>query len=169
MTPYVLCRRGKEQVAGQGRERAGRPRICNHPQVSLQRLAVLMLCLLFLGTRVAGLHFHVWDQHEIPEVTVFHFGEHPHEHSARLTSEFAVDHFEDHASHRQFDAGSDVAVVAKVSTMVLALIVLFWLALSLASRISAGLIVPVECFRPPQVKRWPTLLIPPSQGPPRAA
>jgi hypothetical protein len=128
-----------------------------------------MLCLLFLGTRAAGLHFHVWDPHEIPEVTVFHYGEHPHEHGARLTSDFAADHFDDHASHRQFDAGSDVAVVAKVSTMMLVPVVLFWLAFALASRISAGLILPVECFRPPPVRHRPTLLLPPSQGPPRAA
>jgi hypothetical protein len=126
-----------------------------------------MLCLLFLGTRVAGLHFHVWDQHETPEVTASHYGEHHHDHGARLASEFATDHFGDHASHGEFDEGSDVALLAKVS-MVSVLAVLFWLAFSLVSRISAGLIVPVECFRPPPVRRRPTLLLPPSQGPPRA-
>jgi hypothetical protein len=152
-----------------GGKRASRLRICNDPAVSLRSLAVLILCLLFLGTRVTGLHFHVWDQHELPEVTVSHYGEHPHDHSARLTSEFAADHFDDHASHREFDAGSDVAVVAKISTMVIVLVALFWLAFSLTSGISTGLIVPIECFRPPPVRRWPTLLLPPSRGPPRTA
>ena len=143
--------------------------MCNYPGVSLRSLTVLMLCLAFLGARVSGLHFHVSGEHDPAAVMAYDHAEHAHHHGSHLTSEFAVGHFDDHASHQVTDAGSDVGILSKMATnAVLVLLVMFWLAFALASRVSAGLNVPVECFRPPPFRRRPTIL-PPSQGPPRAA
>jgi hypothetical protein len=72
-------------------------------------------------------------------------------------------------SNAAFDAGGDPGLLAKVPDIGLpVLLVVFWLAFALSSRLSAGLRLSADWFRPPPIRRWPTLLLPPSQGPPRA-
>jgi hypothetical protein len=147
----------------------GRP-MCNDRGVTRRSLAVLVLCLAFLGTRVAGLHFHFSEHHEhSPAVTALHAEPAGHADS-HLTSDFAIGHFDDHASNQEFDAGDADGLLAKLPvTSLPVLFVMLWLASVLVSRMAAGRFVPIECLRPPPLKRWPTLLLPPSQGPPRAA
>jgi hypothetical protein len=81
----------------------------------------------------------------------------------------ATDHFGDHASNEEFDVGGDSGLLAKVSTIGLpVLFVVFWLAFVLSSHMSKGLRLSVDWFRPPPLRRRAALLLPPSQGPPRA-
>jgi hypothetical protein len=135
----------------------------------MRSLTVLILCLAFLGTRVTGLHFHVSEGHEHTTAAASHHEEHADHPGSHLTSDFAIDHFSGHAVNDEFDAGGDAAPLAKLSSSGLPILfVLFWLAFALASSVSAGKRIPVVWLRPPPLRRWPTLLLPPSQGPPRA-
>jgi hypothetical protein len=134
----------------------------------IRSLVMLAFCLAFLATRVGGLHFHVSDHDHPPEPAV-HEVEHGHS-APHLTSELADDHLAGHASHDERDVVSaDAGLIAKLPTSGLPLLFLaLWSAFALRTRVASGRLVPIEWLRPPPNHRWPPLLLPPSQGPPRA-
>jgi hypothetical protein len=137
-------------------------------------LAILVLCLAYLGSRVAGLHFHVADAPDHHGSSAAQYGAHHgahHDHSvSHVTSDLTVDHFTGHASQHESDVGSGKGLIAKLPAPGLSfLLLVFWLGFALTPRLSGGLRVPVQWMRPPDLRRWPILLLPPSQGPPRAA
>ncbi len=148
---------------------AGDMRLCNDPDVSTRALAVLILCLAFVGTRVAGLHFHVADAPDHHEAVAAHHGGHHGHDVSHLTSDFAADHLAGHVSHDGSDVGAAKGLIAKLPALGLPLlIVIYWLGFALISRLFGGLRIPVQWMRPPDIRLWPVLQLPPSRGPPRA-
>jgi hypothetical protein len=130
----------------------------------------LVLSLAFLAAQVIGLHTHVSDGHAQESIATSDPGTHADHPGSHPISAYAVDHFSAHASSQEYDTGGDVGLLVKVPAAgLMVLYVVFWLALVLLSRAFAGIRVPFEWLRPPPIRRWPTRLLPPSQGPPRAA
>ena len=138
--------------------------------MGVRSLAVLLLCLAFLGTQVAGLHFHVSDTHGQHESSALHNDDGHHDHHAtHLTSEIAADHFAGHASNEESDVGVAASLTAKLPVLGMPILfVMFWLGFALTSRLSGGLRIPIQWMRPPDIRSWSITLLPPSQGPPRA-
>jgi hypothetical protein len=145
--------------------------MCNDRPVKPRSLIAIVLCLTFLGTQLAGLHFHVPVVHDHQEAGVAHHHHesvgHTESHLATLASALAADHLSgDH--HGESDVDSGVGLAGKVSTVSLVLAVGLWLILLWSGRLSFGVRLPIQWLRPPALRRWPILLLPPSQGPPRA-
>jgi hypothetical protein len=144
------------------------------PGVKLRSWTALLLCLAFLATRVGGLHFHVLEDAQPlhgPEISshASHDHDHDHDHAPHLTSDLAADHLAGHVDGSESDAGSDAGLIAKLpSPPLLVLLAVIWLAFALPTRMSAGVHIPIRWLRPPDLGPWPTQLLPPSQGPPRA-
>ncbi len=138
--------------------------------MSLRSLAVLILCLAFLGAQVTGMHFHVSDPYSQHESKVVHHDDGHHDHPAtHLTSEIAADHFAGHASNDESDVGVAASLIAKLPVLGMPILfVMFWLGFALTSRLSGGVRIPIQWMRPPDIRRWPISLLPPSQGPPHA-
>jgi len=148
---------------------ASPPSVCNDAAVKLRGLLYLMLCLAFLGTRVTGLHFHASEVHDHHKAGLISSHDAHDSHASHLTSDLAADHLAGHAENDESDVGSDAGLTAKLPLQSLPILFLVtWLAFALLSLTSAGLRVPIRWLRPPDFRRWPIQLLPPSQGPPRA-
>jgi hypothetical protein len=127
-------------------------------------LIVIVTCLAFLGTQLAGLHFHAAAAHHHDESI-----DHPESHLASLASDFAATHLAGH-HHGESDVDTGVGLAGKTSTVTASLILAvgLWLVFLWSGRLTFGVRLPVQWLRPPALRRWPILLLPPSQGPPRA-
>lgn len=145
--------------------------------MKLRALIVLLSCLAFFATQLGGVHYHVADPHGPAAVFAAdadsghdHVG---HDHFAPSTSHvisgLAADHATGHASHEEIDVGSPTGPLSKGPSAALALLtVVLWISLLVAVDASRSVRVRMSWLRPPPIRRWPTLLLPPSQGPPRA-
>ncbi len=167
--------------------------MCYVSAVILRKLT-LLLCFVFLATRLVGLHIHVSGGNNHHEVAAAHQHEHGHSpgHAAHadhlghleradslgqsddpvshVTSAFADEHVALHATDGEFDAGGNTLVTAKPGPFELPVWVLvLWLVCALANRVLLEFRFPFQWLRPPLASRPRISFFPPSQGPPRAA
>jgi hypothetical protein len=128
------------------------------------RIVHIVLCLVFLATQLAGLHFHVPVSHSHHQASA---SQHHESHLASLASALAADHLSG-SHHGESDVESGVGLTGKASAVSLIAALGLWLVIFWSGRLSYGVRVPMQWLRPPALRRWPILLLPPSQGPPRA-
>lgn len=130
---------------------------------------MVFLCLAFLGTRLTGMHFHVSEphNHRVAAAMAAH-ADHHEQVVSHATSDTSADHFTDHTADDHVDV-KDAGLLAKPAPMLLAgLLIVLWVAFALHQPNAGGRRVPIQWLRPPPLRRWPNLLLPPSRGPPRA-